>query len=99
MPTDPRHTKRWQRVKYEAYARDRAADATCWVCGRRIDYRLAGGPWAYEPDHYYAVKDHPELAFDLANLRPSHAHCNRARGDGSRPRRQPGGLGKPSREW
>lgn len=88
---------RWQRVRMQAWRRDRAAGATCWVCGGRIDYdaRPSSHPDAWEPDHEKPRDKFPELAFELSNIRPSHMHCNRSRKDGARM----DALGEPSRAW
>ena len=93
---------RWLRVRRQAFERDRACNAGCWICAEAgrdptIDYSLgySTGPRAYEADHFIPVKDHPELEYDLANLRASHQSCNRARHDKA-------GidlLGNPSRDW
>ena len=99
--------KRWETIREMAYKRDRAKDAPCWICGRPIDYRAKVNPHtgeynpnAWEPDHYFTQEEHPELAYDLANLRPSHARCNRARGqlDGTEHayKRK---IGNQSRDW
>ena len=94
--------KRWLVVRRQAYERDRAANAGCWICeeeGRdpTIDYSLGYStcPDAYEADHYVPVSDHPELEYDLANLRASHQRCNRRRND----RAGINLLGNRSRDW
>ena len=101
----------WDMVREEAYERDsqsvvRMPDgstevgARCWICGDRIDYGAKpGSRFAWEPDHYYPVEDYPELEHDIANLRPSHSHCNRSRGLGKPRKRHAQDLGKPSRVW
>ena len=93
---------RWNVVKRQAFERDRACNAGCWICAAEgrdptIDYSLgySTGPMAYEADHYIPVSDHPELEYDLANLRASHQACNRRRHDKA-------GidlLGERSRDW
>lgn len=90
------------RVKRQAFERDRAANAGCWICeaeGRdpTIDYSLgySTGPRAYEADHYIPVCDHPELEYDLGNIRASHQICNRRRRDQASINL----LGIPSRDW
>lgn len=45
------------------------------------------------------VNLYPELAYDESNIRPAHASCNRARGQGGRSPRGDGTLGKPTRKW
>ena len=88
---------RWTVTKRRAFDRDRAAGAVCWICGEPIDYDLgySSGPMAYEADHYIPVADHPELEYDLGNIRASHQHCNRAR----QKRASIDLLGSPSRDW
>ena len=75
----------------------REAGEACWICGQPIDYEADATvhPDAFQPDHYYPVSTHPELALDPANLRASHRSCNVARGDGPPPL----GLGRTSRSW
>jgi 5-methylcytosine-specific restriction endonuclease McrA len=92
-----RSTRRWRQVRKEAYERDSARHAKCWICGGDIDYAAPPGtPDAWEPDHYWPPKVRPDLAEDITNIRPAHCSCNRARGDrmikGS-------GLGSPTRKW
>ena len=93
--------ERWERVREAAYERDRKADAPCWICGGRIDYRApAGTPEAWEPDHYLPVCDYPEHQLDIANIRPSHCHCNRSRGRmENAEKRRSDRLGDQSRQW
>ena len=94
---------RWNVVKRQAFERDRAANAPCWICVAEgaedpsIDYSLgySTGPRAYEADHYVPVHDHPELEYDLANIRAAHQSCNRRRGK----RASISQLGSPSRDW
>lgn len=79
------------------------ADAPCWLCGQPIDYTLARlDPYtntvnddAFELDHLYPRSTHPHLAEDPANFRPSHAGCNRERGN----KNPKPGLGATSRTW
>lgn len=94
---DPRHDRRWSTVRRQAFDRDKKHHATCWICGQPIDYSVAPSatPMSYEPDHRLPVSRHPELAFDLANILPSHKKCNRARGDKAGINQ----VGKPSRNW
>ena len=88
---------RWNLVRRQAFERDRAAGAPCWICGRPIDYSLpiSSCPEAYEADHYIPIDLHPEFEYDLPNIRASHMSCNRARG--TRAGTDP--LGEPSRDW
>lgn len=111
MAVDPRRGRKWMRVKAEAYRRDsqaivtmpdgsREVGARCWICGDPIDYGAKPQtPFAWEPDHFKPVELYPELAYDLANIRPAHSKCNRRRGIGTPKRTAKGGLGTPSRDW
>lgn len=101
MATQRDKSTRWRRVREAAYERDRSANAPCWICGKPIDYRAPSGtPDAWEPDHYLPVCDYPEHQLDLANIRPSHASCNRARGSLDRAAKQRAQtLGERSRDW
>lgn len=113
MPSKPARGKgrTWRMVRQAAYERDsrlvtRLPDgrtevgARCWICGEPIDYGAQPQePYAWEPDHYYPVASRPDLQYDLANIRPSHSKCNRARGDGTCSKPTQAGLGTPSRHW
>lgn len=89
--------KRWVDLRARAFSRDQQRDARCWICGMPIDYSLpiSSCGEAYEADHYIPIASHPELEYDIANLRPSHRHCNRSRQD----RASTSLLGVPSRDW
>ena len=71
----------------------------CWLCGMPIDYEAPyndyGNDDRFEQDHLYPVSTHPDLQEDPANLRPSHAGCNRERGNGD----PAPALGMLSRTW
>ena len=88
---------RTARAKFRAECE--AADLPCWLCRRPIDYAAAWNDWKnddrYERDHFYPASTHAELYDDPENWRPSHAGCNRARGNDQ----ATGGLGIPSRQW
>lgn len=88
---------RWLRIRAQAYRRDRTQAAPCWICGKPIDYSLpiSSAPNAWEADHYLDVDRHPELEYDLGNIRPSHMHCNRSR----HTRAAINELGNTSRDW
>ena len=90
--------QRWEQVRTACFRRDSKADAPCWICGRPIDYAAEPGTaYAWEPDHYLPVSRHPELEFDMDNIRPSHCSCNRSRGDAAGAGKA--ALGLPSRRW
>jgi 5-methylcytosine-specific restriction endonuclease McrA len=58
----------------------RGRRAVCWRCRQPIDYDAPPQTaTAFEADHYHPVATHSHMAYDYANLRPSHAKCNRAR--------------------
>ena len=101
MPDRHSTSRRWRTVRRMAYERDRAAGATCWICGGPIDYDApAHSPDAWEPDHVIPVCDHPEWQMDLANIRPSHSACNRRRGAQDMQRRRAAErIGQTSRQW
>jgi 5-methylcytosine-specific restriction endonuclease McrA len=42
---------------------------------------LCGGPGANSADHLKPISTHPELRWELSNVRPSHVGCNAARKD------------------
>jgi hypothetical protein len=96
------------RVSSRAFKADRAefraacaeANLHCWLCSQAIDYDAAhddyGNDDRFELDHYYPVSTHPELQADPANYRPSHAGCNRARGNDTVTSTLAGTL---SRDW
>ena len=91
-------SSRWKRIRKLAWDRDRKARGVCHICGQPIDYTLhpSSGPNAWEPDHVIPVSKRPDLELDLGNILPSHARCNRARGDGTNGEND---LGMRSRIW
>ena len=94
---DPRHSAEWRKLSKRCYLRDKARNAKCWICGEAIDYEAkpSSTPDSYEPDHYFPVASHPELALVPDNIRPATKRCNRAR------RNKAGitDLGKRTRDW
>ena len=96
-------SSKWDDVADKAFNRDKKANAPCWICERSIDYSLGRStnsrgkynPKAYEPDHFLPVKLRPDLELDLANIRPRHAGCNRARHEKAGLNE----LGTPTRDW
>jgi len=97
MTRKGRDTAEWRRLRVQCFRRDKTANARCWICGGAIDYsiRPSSTPDAWEPDHRFSVKTHPELAEVPDNVRPSHRRCNRAKRDKAGINE----LGAPSREW
>jgi len=100
-----RKSRRWvEWVRPQCRARDATTvnpdgtvGAPCWWCGQPIDYTIPDGhDDAWSPDHVHTVADHPELAEDPANIKPSHLVCNKARGRGQQTTSP---LGAPSRSW
>lgn len=83
----PNHgTRNWRKVREAFRTQCATTNEPCWLCGQPIDYGIDHGednyhPDAFEPDHFHTRKHRPELAEDPANLRASHASCNRTRGD------------------
>lgn len=71
----------WRKLRDEYRTECATQKLRCWICNERIDYTLR---WpdnmAFEADHIFGVKAHPELALDRSNLAPSHSTCNRKRG-------------------
>lgn len=98
---------KWKRVKSACFERDRKRNAPCWICGHGIDYLANNDPQsegfslaAWEPDHFYSPLTHPHLAYDPANLRPSHVRCNRKRGQAQRASmNESAALGNLERDW
>lgn len=84
-----RSTRNWRKLKTRFRSECQQSDEPCWLCGQAIDYAINSDPDfeyeyhpdAFEPDHYFTVESRPELKEDPANLRASHAACNRSRGD------------------
>jgi 5-methylcytosine-specific restriction endonuclease McrA len=77
-----RNGHRSRSIKREFFQRCRAINARCVHCGQLIDYSAAPqSKDAFESDHRQPVKTHPHLAYVASNLQPSHASCNRSRGD------------------
>jgi len=77
-----RNGHRWRSIKREFFNRCRAVKATCVHCDQPIDYNAQPqSANAFEADHRLPVKSHPHLAYAISNLQPSHASCNRVRGD------------------
>lgn len=97
-PKAPRGTNTSDRVYRKMRARYRAkceaVQAPCHLCAQAISYEPnSSDPW--ELDHFHPRSTHPHLATEPANFRPSHASCNRSRGNADlRPL-----LGQPSEDW
>lgn len=91
-----RDTRRWRKLKEEFKGLSANSRASCWLCGQVIDYKLSSDhPESFAPDHFYPVSTHPQYAEDKANLRASHSHCNKSRGN----RAPQLGLGRQTRQW
>lgn len=78
MPGDPRKTRRW---RYTVVPMVKANYPwICHLCGQVIPEGVGWrDPLAFEADHILTVRERPDLAFELSNLRPSHRRCNTAR--------------------
>lgn len=89
----------YRRVKETFRTQSQSANTPCWICLQPIDYDAASDDWGnddrFQPDHYYPVSTHPQLENDPANLRASHAGCNRDRSNGTP--RPP--VDRQSRNW
>lgn len=95
-----RSGSRWRTVRKQAFERDLAANAPCWICGKPIDYTAQSGPDSWQPDHVLTVHDFPQYALDVTNLKPSHARCNNQRGQADKAeRKRSRELGEPSEDW
>lgn len=76
-PHDPRTGRAWITLIHLC---QRTYPWTCHLCGQPIPRGLpANHPLAYEADHVLTVKQRPDLARSIHNLRPSHHRCNRHR--------------------
>jgi len=81
--TRGRNTSQWKRLRAKLRREAERNGDRCWICGGEIDYIApAHSPDSWEPDHVKPVADFPELAEDPANIRSSHASCNRSRKTG-----------------
>lgn len=91
-------SNRWKAVRRLAWERDKKARPVCHICGQPIDYSLdpSSAPNAWEPDHLVPVSKAPDMELDLRNILPSHARCNRSRGNGTNGENN---LGMRSRIW
>jgi 5-methylcytosine-specific restriction endonuclease McrA len=80
MAGDPRKTRHW---RYTVVPLVKASYPwVCHLCGQAIPTDVGWrDPLAFEADHVLTVSTHPELAYELSNLRPSHRRCNTARRD------------------
>ena len=68
--SDGRAGSRWRALRRQVLE----ASDVCWLCGK---------PGATEVDHVLPLSQFPELAHDLANLRPAHKTCNSSKGAGT----------------
>lgn len=74
-------TYRWRQIAADFKASCARRDAKCWICKQPIEYGAPPQtPEGFEADHYRPVETHPDLAYMIGNLRPSHVSCNRSRG-------------------
>jgi hypothetical protein len=93
------NSRRMHTLRAEFTAECKADDLPCWICTLGIDYEAPFDDYKnderFQLDHYLSVSTHPELQEEWSNFRPSHAGCNRDRGNGA-PKVD---LGVLSREW
>lgn len=91
-----RSTRYSRKIRPMAFARDKKANAVCWICGQPIDYFLkpSSAPNAWEGDHVVPLSRGGE-ELDMNNIRASHVRCNRARGNGI----SVNDIGQQSRIW
>lgn len=64
--------QKWKRVRLEALRRDRYI---CQLCGAKCLGKKRGKP-SPEVDHIQPVKDRPDLAYELSNLRTLCKSCH-----------------------
>lgn len=82
------NTRRMHQLRHDFFEEGKRLDAAgdpaadCWLCKLRIDYTVPAGtsPDSHELDHYFSVRDYPELQEDPDNFRHSHKLCNGNRG-------------------
>lgn len=67
-------TRRWLQTRNEWLAANPADDYYCHYCNIQLDRA------ELTLDHYQSRSRHPELRFELSNLVPSCAPCNRDKG-------------------
>ncbi|WP_367147211.1 hypothetical protein AB0870_08315 [Microbacterium proteolyticum] len=97
------NTRRFNELRADFFEEGKRLDAegdpraNCWLCLLKIDYTVEPNttPDSHNLDHYYVVRDYPELQEDPENFRHSHQSCNNERGAEAP---QPG-IGIPSRDW
>lgn len=82
MTSNPsRGGHRWDQVKADFRTRCQEKKLPCHLCNQPIDYDAQPQQAdAFEADHHKPVASHPDLAYQMGNLRPSHSSCNRSRG-------------------
>nr|DAQ16443.1 MAG TPA: HNH endonuclease bacteriophage, HNH Endonuclease, DNA.52A [Caudoviricetes sp.] len=97
MPRIRKTTRQFEKDKAAFFSQCKARHAVCWLCGMPIDYTAEKNTSdeSYNLDHLYPVSKHAELQFDPAGFRPSHASCNRLRGNQD----PPTPIGTLSRQW
>lgn len=90
MSSNRTHNRAFEKAKQAFFEEGKRLDsegspaADCWICHKRIDYSVPPGTTdaSHELDHYYPVRDYPDLQDDPAGFRHSHRKCNRERGAG-----------------
>ena len=92
MSSNRTHNRAFEKAKQAFFEEGKRLDsegspaADCWICHKRIDYSVPPGTTdaSHELDHYYPVRDYPDLQDDPAGFRHSHRKCNRERGAGQK---------------
>ncbi|WEV69939.1 hypothetical protein OZX73_03505 [Bifidobacterium sp. ESL0775] len=92
-----KYGRQFQKDRKAFFAKCKANNAVCWLCGMPIDYEVPQNTTdnSYNLDHMYPVTKRPDLQHDPAGFRPSHASCNNLRGN----KEPPAPLGTLSRQW
>ena len=88
MSSNRTHNRAFEKAKQAFFEEGKRLDsegspaADCWICHKRIDYSVPPGTTdaSHELDHYYPVRDYPDLQDDPAGFRHSHRKCNRGAG-------------------
>jgi len=66
--------KQWMQTRREWIRQNKDTEYKCYLCGRRLDETTL------TLDHVKSRSRHPELRYELSNLRPCCAQCNENKG-------------------
>ena len=73
---------KWRTLYKQFRNHAHARNEPCWICGRPIDWNaVPQSAAAFELDHALPRSTHPDLAWEITNMRTSHSACNRKRGN------------------